>query len=89
MQENGCVNILPLYLSESRITRRTRKTRKGFLEHYMTLIIYKEAQSNRMMLKEAQSNRMCYKEAQSNRMSIFGEGIEDLVTKTLHTQENC
>ena len=28
------------------------------------------------------------KEAQSNRMSIIGEGIEGLVTKTLHTQCN-
>ena len=26
------------------------------------------------------------KDAQSNRMSIIGEGIEGLVTKTLHTQ---
>ena len=26
------------------------------------------------------------KEAQSNRMSIIGEGIEGLVTKTLHTR---
>ncbi len=64
-----------LYLSESRITRRTRQlhrwARKGFLVHYMTLISYKEAQSNRMMLKEAQSNRMCYKETQSNRMPIM------------------
>ena len=50
----------PIFLSESRITRRTRK---GFLDHYMTLMNYKETQSNRMMLKEAQSNRMCYKQA--------------------------
>ena len=28
---------------------------------------------------------MCYKETQSNRMPIIGEGIEGLVTKTLHT----
>ena len=50
----------PIFLSESRITRRTRK---GFLDHYMTLINYKEAQSNRMCYKQAQSNRMCYKQA--------------------------
>ncbi len=36
--------------------------------------------------KEAQSNRMGYKEAQSNRMYIIWEGIECLVTKTLHTR---
>ena len=41
----------------------------------MTLISY----------KEAQSNRMCYKKAQFKRMSIVGEGIECLVTKCLHT----
>ncbi len=46
---------------------------------------YKDAQSNRMWYKEAQSNRMMLKDAQSNRMSIIGEGIECLVTRTLHT----
>ena len=37
---------------------------------------------------KTQSNRMCYTSnngAQSNRMSIISEGIEGLVTKTLHT----
>ncbi len=53
--------------------------RGGILDHYMTLINY----------KEAQSGRMCYTSnngAQSNRMSIISEGIEGLVTKTLHTR---
>ncbi len=44
-ENEGCVNILSLNLSESRITRRTRK---GFLDHYMTLIGNKEAQSGNM-----------------------------------------
>ena len=47
MQKGGVI-VLSLYLSESRITRIKVK---GFLDHYMTLIDYKEAQSNRMCYK--------------------------------------
>ncbi len=81
-------------MSESRITRITRRTRKGFLDHYMTLIGYKVAQSGRMCYGEVlhfwlQSSiiwKNVLQLAQSNRMSIVGEGIECLVIKTLLTQ---
>ena len=60
----GCVKFLAPFFRIADYADYAEDT-EGVLDHYMTLIGYKEAQSNRMF--------------------IIGEGIECLVTRTLHT----
>ena len=80
-------------LTVQKVVVEEAQSRMNVLQIYQDECGTENVNEGCMLLKEAQSNRMCYeevlyfgyKDAQSNRMSIIVEGIECLVTKTLHT----